>query len=371
MLRLALRNLLVRKARTGLSLIGLTVAILGIIALISVSRGVQALLRDTLSHIPGLIVLQRDVPSLGFSTVSLGLGADLERLDGVAWAAPQVWYPAFEVEGQNLILKGDPFNMYAVLGGDVRRAAPIDELDGRWLDPAKAEVVIPRLAAERFHKKIGDRLHLVGRDVEVVGVFRSGSFVFDRCILTPLGLAREIAGKEAGFASSFYVEPAEGTDLAVLAKRIEERFPETHAWTTEEVNKETGQLWAAVDAALLAIASIAVFVGAVGIVNTMLMSVLERTGELGVLRATGWTRRDVMRLIVAESAALGVIGGFLGCGVGAALVAVAGALLPVKPVVTPGLLALSMALAVLLGGLGGLYPAWRAARLDPIEAIRT
>src|SRR5256885_14742323 len=99
MLRLALRNLLVRKARTGLSLIGLTVAILGIIALISVSRGIQALLRETLSMIPGLIVLQRDVPSLGFSTVPQAFGAELEKVEGVDWAAPQVWYPAFEVEG--------------------------------------------------------------------------------------------------------------------------------------------------------------------------------------------------------------------------------------------------------------------------------
>src|SRR4051812_47293861 len=147
MLRLALRNLLVRKARTGLSLIGLTVAILGIIALISVSRGIQALLRDTLSLIPGLIVLQRDVPSLGFSAVPVELGPDLEKLEGVAWAVPQVWYPAFEVEGQNLILKGDPFNMYAVLGGDDRRAAPLDSIEGRWHDPARAEVVIPRIAA--------------------------------------------------------------------------------------------------------------------------------------------------------------------------------------------------------------------------------
>jgi putative ABC transport system permease protein len=205
----------------------------------------------------------------------------------------------------------------------------------------------------------------------VVGIFHSGSLFFDRCLVVPLAIARAIAGKGPELVSAYYAELEPGADAAAVARRVEARVPGTNAWTSDAVTEETAQVWDEVDLFLSAIASIAVLVGAVGIVNTMLMSVIERTGELGVLRATGWTRRDVVRLILVESAALGVLGGVLGCGLGAALVAVAGALLPLRPVVTPGLAAASFGLAVALGVLGGLYPAWRAARLDPIEAIRT
>src|SRR6187549_721418 len=100
MLRLALRSLLVRKARTGLALTGLTVAILGVIALISVSRGIQALLRETLALAPGVIVLQKEVPSLAFSSLPADLGEELSKEVPGIYAYPQVWYPAFEIEGE-------------------------------------------------------------------------------------------------------------------------------------------------------------------------------------------------------------------------------------------------------------------------------
>ncbi len=383
MIRLAIRSLFARKARTGLALTGLAVAILGVIALISVSRGIQALLRETLTRVPGVTVLQREVPSLGFSSLPLDLGKRIEEVPGAGAAFAQVWYPAFEVEGENLIMKGDPFNMFMLLGVDMTAAGRMRDRgpilgslrEGRDIardPPGALEVVIPRAAARRFGKKIGDTLTVQGRKLAVVGVFHSGSLFFDRCLVVPLDVAREVAGKSPNLVSSFYVEVAEGvTDAAPVARRIEEKLPDVRAWTTEDVNREAASLWAEVDAFLLAIASIAVVVGAVGIVNTMLMSVIERTGELGVLRATGWTQRDVMRLILIESAGLGVGGGALGCAIGAVAVATAGAFLPLKPVVTAPLLFGCLGLAVVLGTLGGLYPAWRAARLDPIEAIRS
>jgi putative ABC transport system permease protein len=377
-LALALRNLLVRKARTTLSLVGLTVAIVGIIALISVSRGIQALLQETISLVPGITVLAKDVPSLAFSSLPAAMRDDITRVEGVGAVVAQVWHPAFEIEGENLMLKGDPFNMYLVLGVEaagteqVRDRGPILRglREGRELDPAADEVLIPRAAAEKFSKKAGEKIRVLGRDLDIVGIFHAGSLFFDRCIVVPLRIARAMAGKDPKFVSSFYVELREGADPREVAKRLEAALP-VKAWTTEEVTRETASLWRELDVFLLAIASIAVLVGGVGIVNTMLMSVMERTGELGVLRATGWRRRDVIRLILIESSALGAGGGVLGCAVGWGIVALAGTILPLRPVVTPALLGQSFALALVLGALGGLYPAWRAANLDPMEAIRS
>lgn len=379
MLGLALRNLLVRKARTALALTGLTISIFGIIALISVSSGIQALLEETLALAPGLTILQKNVMSLAFSALPAEMEKPLEDVPGVSAASAQVWHPAFSIEGENIMMKGDPFNVYVVLGVDLagirrfREGGPILShiAEGRGLAEGAAEALIPRAAARRFKKKVGDRLRLFDRELEVVGIFEAGSLFFDRCIVVPLPIARAFAGRSPSLVSSFYAELDPGADPAAVAAAVEARFPHAQAWTGEEVSRETGELWAQVDVLLFAIASIAVVVGVVGIVNTMLMSVIERTTELGVLRATGWTRRDVVQLILVESAGLGLLGGALGCAAGAALVALAGAFLPLRPVAPPALLGLSFLLAVGLGVIGGIYPAWRAARLDPIEAIRS
>jgi putative ABC transport system permease protein len=122
------------------------------------------------------------------------------------------------------------------------------------------------------------------------------------------------------------------------------------------------------------ISILAVFIGGVGMLNTMLMSVLERTREIGVLRALGWRRRYVLGMILRESLLLGVVGGVggivLGFGLGKLLALAPGWFGAMAPVYTPRLFVQAIALALLAGAMGGLYPAWRATRMRPVEALR-
>jgi putative ABC transport system permease protein len=122
------------------------------------------------------------------------------------------------------------------------------------------------------------------------------------------------------------------------------------------------------------ISVLAVTIGGVGMLNTMLMSVLERTREIGVLRALGWRRRRVIGLILRESLLLGLVGGvfglLLGFGLTKLLALVPGIYGSIAPVYGPQLIAQAAAVAVLAGGVGGLYPAWRATRMRPVEALR-
>ena len=122
------------------------------------------------------------------------------------------------------------------------------------------------------------------------------------------------------------------------------------------------------------ISFLAVFIGAVGMLNTMLMSVLERTREVGVLRALGWRKRRVLGMIARESLVLGAVGGacgiLLGVGLGALIGLAPGVYGALKPLYTPRSFALALIVGVIAGVVGGLYPAWRATRMKPVEALR-
>ena len=123
---------------------------------------------------------------------------------------------------------------------------------------------------------------------------------------------------------------------------------------------------------LLLIISLALIVGSVGILNTMLMSTTERFAEFGILRTNGWSRGDVLHLVLAESVSLGVLAGVVGCLLALGGVTIVNRYLEhgLQLALTPGLLASGLGLAAALGALGGLYPAWRASRLAPMETIR-
>jgi putative ABC transport system permease protein len=130
----------------------------------------------------------------------------------------------------------------------------------------------------------------------------------------------------------------------------------------------------AMDGMMAAISFLAVAVGGIGVLNTMLMSVLERTREIGVLRALGWRRRRVLGMIINESLLLGLLGGLVGILVAYGLTFLLNQIPMIGSILTPKwelvIFLRAVAVALLLGLLGGLYPAYRATRLQPVEALR-
>jgi len=110
----------------------------------------------------------------------------------------------------------------------------------------------------------------------------------------------------------------------------------------------------------------------VGIVNTMLMSTTERFVEFGVLRTNGWSKANILSLVTLESAFLGLLAGVVGCLLAWGATALANQFISggLRLRITPDSLALGVGLSIVMGALGGLYPAWRAARMVPMEAIR-
>jgi len=184
--------------------------------------------------------------------------------------------------------------------------------------------------------------------------------------------ARTVLNEPKDSVSCIYVEGDDPGANQALSVAIEKAHPGSDARSMSEAAANFGSLMGQVDSFLLMTVSLALVVGIVGIINTMLMSTTERFVEFGVLRTNGWSQTNILTLVTLESAFLGLLAGLIGCAAGVVGVVVANQFLSggIQLGMTPSLLGLGVGLSIVMGTLGGLYPAWRAARLIPMEAIR-
>jgi putative ABC transport system permease protein len=388
-------------------LIGLSIPILGVMGLFSLSGGLRNLVGDTLSQIQGVMVLRENVPSPVFSDLPADLTDTLRKVPGVRVVAPEVWKVAPSIEGVSLIAKSakDLFlksrdkklqsllDATVIQGQDIAAHAqlksavfpkamlPASQGGGRFLtraDQGRPHIVISRKIANEHRdsqgqpKRVGDTLLIGDKPFTIVGIYETGSMFLDVVIVMDIATARKLNGLSDSYVSSFYVEAADPARIDECARRIEEAAPQVDARSMSEFMANFGVVMSQLDTFLLMTVSLALVVGVVGIINTMLMSTTERFAEFGVLRTNGWSQVNVLGLVTAESAYLGLLAGAVGCTLAQAATLIANQFITggLHLVLSPRLYALGMGLSLVMGMIGGLYPAWRAARLVPMDAIR-
>ncbi len=418
--------------RSLLSLVGLTVAIMGMIGLFSVAGGLNEMVEDTFGRIKGLVAMQPGSPVPLFSRLPASWGAEIASVPGVGIVSPEIWSRANVIEGKTIIspprfLFGTDLPTRLALKHGIYSE---DIVAGRFLtveDRGKLNAVVSRPIAEEFHKGVGDTLNVAGYNVKIVGIYYSGSLLLDVAIILDIDEVRRISRFGADEVSAYYIEQAGNVSDAELTREIQNTFKgrEIQPWqpATSRESLTTGNFlfdlfarflslmpapsatggiasgivksanpaaqpieirsaadWAAkfkdfsadLDLFLTIMSAIGVTIAVLSIVNTMLMSVTERIIEFGILKANGWTRYDVMRLITSESALLGFFGGISGCVVGRVGTAIINSIWPdrIHLVAGPGLLLFGAVFSTCLGILGGLYPAIWAMRMMPMDAIR-
>jgi putative ABC transport system permease protein len=374
----ALRNLYRNRVRSLLALLGLAGSSAGVVVLVALSLGARKLAREVAERSPGIFVMKAEaIPH--FSRIALDLEAKLKAVPGVAAVDPEVWQIAFQIEHRGALLGAasmptlvgvDPTKHARLRGGGVYAR---NMVSGRMFGPDETRGALLSLKlAKHYDRWPGSKIHVIDGDFTVTGVFKTDSPVFDGIILAHEQTVRAISEIKATSVSCFFLEGEPGQDLEALRKRVGSVLPGgLEAGTTDDWSAGGADFVAGLDAFLASIAGVAFALGALGVVNTMLMSVRERVHELGILRATGWTRSNVFDLIIVESGLLGAAGGGFGILAGSGASMIAGELLPLSPSVPFLLLGLTLVASTLLGVLGGLYPAISASRLEPMVAIRS
>jgi len=359
------KNLQRRRARTLLTAAGVAIGVALIVALLSIAAGVRNTAQD-LIHIgrADFGVFQEGASDLTRSLLPQSLEARIRMTQGVEDVAG-VFLRVSKVNGTDsfLVFGYDP-NEFAY-----RRLVV---LQGRR-PSGERQALLGDLGAKTLHAAPGDMVTVENRRFRVAGLFHSGNRFVDGGLVLPLQTVQAIAGRP-GEVTTFGVAVRLGTRPGDVAKQIEHRIAGAVAVTEPgEVVKVDTSSRLIIDTGWI-FSFVALIVGGIGVTNTMAMSVVERTKEIGIMRAVGWQGWRIALLIVSEAVGIGLIALAIGLlsGWGAAEAFTArGALSQlVEADFTAEVFAWGLAFALGVGLIGALYPAWRAVRLTPIEALR-
>jgi ABC-type antimicrobial peptide transport system permease subunit len=302
---------------------------------------------------------------MGYSAIPESVGARIA-------AHPEVAYVSGVVVGFNMEYEEAPIFIIWGYHPQEKAIARFKIIEGEPLR-ANRQTVLGKPAAEALGKEVGDTIRVGESAFRVVGIFETGTGYEESGGLFTRRDTQVIAGKPSQ-VNWYAIELKDPNKAGEMMAYFDRNFPEIDVSLTSEFAENLPDMESS-RVMLSGIAVLMALVGAFGMTNTILMSVLERTRELGVLRAVGWSRQRILIMIIKESLLLGFLGGLTGILVGILLARGIAAIPSIGEMVgqgifSPSLLAQAMAIAIVLGAVGGIYPAWRATKMQPVEALR-
>ncbi len=397
---LALNNLKRRKLRSWLTVIGIVIGIAAVVGLISVGQGLQEAINEQFnalgtdkitimgkagivsspfaSEISSKPLTEKDAELIrGISGIEIASGFLMKSLE-----------VDFKGEKKDTLVYGVEPDEYNEMFGDIYTF-----YDGRQLaSKEKTKIILGySLANDEFKKQIsiGSKIKIGGKDFEVVGILdKIGDPTDDNAIVMNIDSLRELSN-ENEILSVIFAKVKSGIDVDKVAKEIEKEMkkerneklsedPKTFVvQTSEQLLDAFGNILGIVQAVLVGIAAISLFVGGVGIMNTMYTSILERTKEIGTMKAVGAKNSDILMIFLFESGLIGVIGGVIGILMGIGIAKVV-EIIAAQALGTDWLRASTnltiylgaLTFACLVGIISGIIPAIQASKLKPADALR-
>ncbi|MEL9940350.1 MAG: FtsX-like permease family protein [Ignisphaera sp.] len=405
LLTIVQRNFSRRKIRTVLTIIGISIGIGLTFSLLSITatgtqRSAELIRRLTGADIT-IYNATRGAMQQGF--VGRRIGGffpmdmptnliDLSIIDTLSMI------PEIEVISPLLSFRAylNSVTMVTVYGVDIstyRNVSNLDIVEGAFLqNPTAFQVIIGKSLSDDYNISVGDAISLqVGNSTwsfKVVGVFQSGERFQEYAVYIPIEVAQNITNS-VGKASQIMIKLRDPRYLSDVIQAIQSSFPGLAVFSPLNMIQNVQQALNTITMFFSSIGLVAVTAGAFGVANTMIMSVVERTREIGILRAIGASRSFILMLFLLESFLIGFIGGVIGVLIGIVLSYIIAPLasynlrggivsargvfqqtFSVYPTITPMNIAIAILLGIVVGVVAGIYPAYRASKIKPVEALR-
>ncbi len=388
-LSIAVKNLRRKKIRSVLTIGGVSIAVAVLVSLMGFDKGYQQSLTSNIDRMGyQLLVTAKGCPYEA-ATMMLKGGGGLRYMEQDAYDQIRSDQRIEQITPQLVATVFDPdraegeggFVMFMGIHDSYMKLKPWNKFkSGGWFSsPDADEVIMGFEAAELEQRNVGDEIFIPGKNkiLKVAGIFERTGTQDDGIVFMPLQTTQQIfglPGKLTGVGIKL-------KDIQTISKVEEDLYevPGIQVISMAQVRGTILNLIASAKIMANSIAVIAIFIAVIGVINTILMSVFERTQEIGILKAMGASRFQIFRLIWAETILIcslgGIIGNIVALTASRAVEAIIVNILPFTPsgpivVIYPALLVYALAGAVVLGLIAGLYPSWRACAMVPVEAIR-
>ena len=392
MLDIAIKNVFRQKARSFLTLLGIALGIGLILALGSIGEGLNQQIEAQFGNV-GSVIDVRDAsePSVGISQDAID---ELQSWSEVESVVPVGTYRITRGFRGGVFGGGGGFGLFGrgpssstvVFTGvnpddqDYLIGENIDAADGRKLDTSddgSTVVLLGYTAAQNQNLNVGDEIEY-DRAVntttdsyyfEVVGILEeTGDSSIDGAAYVPLKTMQEIEDDDR--IDDLKVKITDVSLVENITQQINDQIEDVRATSFVTIVRQIESTLQTVQFAVYGIGAVSIIVGGLGVMNTMIMSVMERRREIGVMKAIGATTRMILTQVLQESAILSLMGGIVGLILGYISTRLIIQYTSFSPVLTPQLIGIALGFSIFLGMGAGLYPAWSASQLDPIEVLR-
>jgi putative ABC transport system permease protein len=399
-IRVAIRALNRNKLRTALTMLGIIIGVGAVIALVSIGQGAQAMIQDQINGMGTNMMII--VPgNVFFGGASLGAGAAstlteedvqamVREIPTIAAASPVVRASGQMVFGnQNWFsqIQGSNEKFPQIRNWQVERGAFFTDLSVRSADRV---IVLGKTVADKLFPgmdPVGQMMRVRNLPFRVIGILAAkgqsmvGQDQDDVAIVPYTTAQRKLLGQQIPSINQAMISAISPEASSITEKQVAELLRQRHkippgqtddftVRNMTDVAQTSAQVTTLLTVLLGSIAAISLIVGGIGIMNIMLVSVTERTREVGIRKAMGARRRDVLLQFLIESATMALVGGFIGVALGATVAKVVTLLVGMPSVIKLWAVAAGLLVAASVGIFFGVYPARRAARLDPIAALR-
>ena len=360
-----LSNLMRQKIRTGLTVLGISIGITAVVALGIFVHSAKVATEGLIQAGGSDFIIWRD------GSADLTLSTVTEDEIAAVSAYEEVEY----VTGALIAIFGvgsSPFFLQFGIEPEALDFFEVEILEGTRLSPGATDEMLLGNSSS-VGADLGDTIEIRDLEFTVVGIYDTGASMLDGGAILPLAAVQEYERKP-NIVTIAFVRTRPGTDIESLKARIEDDYPNLAAAATLDEVSDIDQGTQILDAVELGISAIAIFIGGIAVMNTMVMAVFERTREFGILRALGWRTRRIIQMVIGESLLLCLIaaaaGSLLAIGLTQLVILFPAVSSFIEIEYTLNVFLRGLIVGVSVGLLGAIYPAYRAARLSPAQAIR-